>query len=108
MHEHTFIQSIIEPIEDREKVVRVELEVGELVGIEAGHLKEHLVDETGWSVGVEEIESLVKCGCGYSGRAKIRERLHDMVIFECPKCGKLPEVLSGKDVKIVRVIYEGG
>lgn len=105
MHEHSFIQAIIEPIEDKEKVVKVELEVGELVGIEAGHLKDHLVDETGWSVDVEEVESLVKCDCGYSGRAKIRERLHDLVIFECPSCGRVPSVLRGKDVKIVRVVY---
>jgi len=105
MHEHSFIQAIIEPIKDKDKVLRVELELGELVGIESNHLKKHLIDETGWEINIKEIPSEVKCICNYQGPAKIRERLHDLVIFECPKCGKLPAVLKGKDIKILRVVY---
>jgi Zn finger protein HypA/HybF involved in hydrogenase expression len=106
MHEQTFIQSIIKPIKDKEKVASVELELGELVGIEPDHLHEHLIDETGWKVKINEKKSKVKCSCGYEGQAQIRESLHDMVIYCCPKCGKTPEVLEGKDVKIIKVIYK--
>jgi len=105
MHEHSFIDAILEPIKDRERVKSVELEVGELAGIGAEHLKEHLVGRTGWEVGVKEVESVVRCGCGFEGRGKIRERMHDFVVFECPSCGLLPSVLRGKDIKIVRVVY---
>jgi Zn finger protein HypA/HybF involved in hydrogenase expression len=106
MHEHTFIQSIIAPIKNKEKVEGVEIELGELVGIEPDHLHEHLIEETAWKVKIKEIKSKVKCSCGYAGPAKIRERLHDLVIYNCPKCGKMPEVLEGKDVKIIKVTYK--
>ena len=106
MHEHSFIEAIIHPIKDKENVVKVLLEVGELAGIEAEHLKEHLMEKTGWEVKVKKVESFVECGCGYEGRAKIRERLHDMVIFECPECGDIPEVIDGKNIKIINVYYK--
>jgi Zn finger protein HypA/HybF involved in hydrogenase expression len=106
MHEHTFIQAIIKPIKNKEKVKSVEIEVGELAGIESDHLKEHLIEETGWSVKIIEKKSKVKCSCGYEGQAKIKQRLHDMVIYSCPKCGKVPEVLEGKDIKIIKVVYK--
>jgi len=105
MHEHSFIQAIIQPIENKENVKKVELELGELAGIESSHLKEHLTDETGWEVEIKEKKSEVECDCGYIGPAKIKQRLHDLVIFECPKCGNLPEVRQGKDIKILKVVY---
>jgi len=106
MHEHTFIQAIIKPIKDKEKVDLVEIELGELVGIEPDHLHEHLIEETGWKIKIKEVKSKVKCSCGYEGPAKIREKLHDLVIFNCPKCGNMPKVLEGKDVKIIKVSYK--
>jgi len=105
MHEHSFIQAIISNIENKDNVEVVVVEVGELAGIEGSHLKEHLVEGTGWEVEVEEKKSRVKCECGYEGQAEIKERLHDLVIFACPKCGKIPEVLEGKDIKILKVRY---
>jgi len=106
MHEHTFIQAIIEPIKDKENVKVIELEVGELAGITPEHLKEHLVDETGWEVSVSSKQSNIKCECGYKGPARIRQRLHDMVIFDCPKCEKMPLQVEGKDIKILKVTYK--
>lgn len=52
MHEHSFIQAIVSGIENKENVMGIVIEVGELAGIEAGHLKEHLVEETGWKVNI--------------------------------------------------------
>lgn len=106
MHEHSFIQAIIRDIENSSDVIAIEIELGDLVGIDAEHLKEHLVEETRWKVIVKEKKSLVRCSCGYTGKAKIQERLHDLVIFECPKCGNIPEVLEGKDIKILKVFYK--
>ena len=106
MHEHTFIQAIIEPIENKENVKGVELEVGELAGITPSHLKEHLIEETGWEVTVSSKPSNITCECGYQGPARIKQRLHDMVIFDCPKCERIPLQADGKDIKILKVIYK--
>ena len=107
MHEHHFIQNIIKDIPNKEKVIGVEIELGELVGIEAEHLKRHLADETGWDVKIIEKKSKIKCLCGYVGEPKIIQRLHDMVIYECPNCGMTEvEVLEGKDIKITKIRYK--
>jgi len=106
MHEEAIINSIIKEIENQEKVKSIEIEVGELAGIEAEHLKEHLKERVDWKIEVMKKDSLIKCECGYQGKAKIEERLHDFVVFSCPKCGKTPEVLDGKDIKIKSIIYE--
>jgi len=84
MHEHTFIQAIIKDIPNKNKVEGIEIELGELVGIELEHLKEHLIDETKWDVKINKIKSKINCNeCDYEGEAKIKERLHDLVIFSC-------------------------
>jgi Zn finger protein HypA/HybF involved in hydrogenase expression len=107
MHEHVFIENIIGQIPDKDKVIRVEIELGDLVGIEAPHLKEHLIEHTSWEVDVKTVKSQIKCDCGYSGEANILQRLHDLVIYECPECGNDDvEVISGKDIKIGKVVYK--
>lgn len=107
MHEHTFIQAIIRDIPNKDKVNGIEIELGELVGIEPEHLKEHLIKETSWNVNIVPTESKIICNnCSHKGRAKIKERLHDMVIFSCPECDSFTiEVLKGKDIKIKKVNY---
>lgn len=107
MHEHTFIQSIIRDIPNKGNVLEVDIELGELVGIESNHLKEHLVEETGWNVKINNISSKIKCSaCGHEGQAKVRERLHDLVIFCCPKCDDFNvDVFEGQDIKIKNVVY---
>jgi Zn finger protein HypA/HybF involved in hydrogenase expression len=105
-HEHSFIQAIIANVKDKDKVKAIEVEVGDLAGIEPGHLAGHLKEETGWDVSTSVRKSKVRCACGYDGEAKVRERLHDMVIFECPKCGEIPEVMEGKDIKITKIVLD--
>lgn len=105
MHEHHFIQNIIKDIPNKEKVKSVEIELGELVGIESDHLKDHLEDETSWKVTIKTKKSEVKCSCGYNGEANILQRLHDIVIYDCPECQGEPEVIHGKDLKILKVNY---
>lgn len=106
MHEHSFIQAIIGNIKDKGKVSKIEVEVGELAGIEAVHLAEHLEEETSWDVKATTKKAIVSCKCGYRGEPKILQRLHDMVIFECPKCHAIPKIKEGKDIKILKVTYK--
>jgi Zn finger protein HypA/HybF involved in hydrogenase expression len=105
MHEHSFVDAVVRDIEDKEKVARIVLEVGELAGIEAEHLKEHVEERFGWGVRTLTKDAVVKCDCGFDGRPRILERLHDFVVFECPGCGEIPEIVEGKDIKIVKVVY---
>ena len=105
MHEHSFIQTIIKNIPDKEEVIGIEIELGDLAGIQAEHLKEHLIKETGWKVEIKNKNSEVKCSCGYNGEAKINQRLHDFVVFSCPVCDLVPEIIQGKDIKITKVLY---
>jgi Zn finger protein HypA/HybF involved in hydrogenase expression len=107
MHEHVFIENIVEQIPNRDKVISVEIELGDLVGIELEHLHEHMVEHTGWDVKIKIVKSKIKCDCGYIGEAKILQKLHDLVIFECPDCGNDEvNVLEGKDIKIGKVVYK--
>ncbi len=105
MHEHTFIQAIINQVPNKEQVLSVTLAVGDLVGIAPDHLKEHLEEQTGWNVTVNKVPSAVHCSCGYTGEAKIVQRLHDLVLFACPSCGGNVEVLKGQDILIEKVTY---
>ena len=107
MHEHHFIENIVSQIPNRENVTYVEIELGDLAGIEGQHLKEHMIEETGWDVEVKVVKSEIKCDCGFSGEAKILQRLHDLVIYECPECGNDDvKVICGKDIKIGKVVYK--
>lgn len=106
MHEHHFIENIIEQIPNKDKVISIEIELGDLAGIESEHLKEHLTFHTGWNVLISVVKSKIKCDCGYVGEAHILQKLHDLVIYECPECGNDEVlILEGKDIKIGKVIY---
>ncbi|MFA5857027.1 MAG: hydrogenase/urease maturation nickel metallochaperone HypA [Candidatus Pacearchaeota archaeon] len=107
MHEHSFIQSILKDIQDKDNVISIDIELGELVGIEENHLRDHLFDETGWKINISLKKAKIKCPCGYEGPPTITERLHDMVIYECPACGLIgPEIFEGNKIKILKVIYK--
>jgi len=105
MHEQSFIQAVLRDVKDIDKVKKLVLEVGELAGIEGEHLRGHLKEGRDFEVEVLGKESRVRCECGFDGRARILERLHDFVVFDCPECGEVPEVLEGEDIKIVKIVY---
>ena len=105
MHEHSFIEAIVRDIGDRENVSGIVLEVGELAGIDGGHLREHMEEMYDWDVEVLARDGKVRCACGFEGRPKVLERLHDIVVFECGECGGIPEVLEGEDIKIKKIVY---
>ena len=105
MHEHSFIEAILSNIKDINNVKEVLIEVGDLAGVEKEHLKEHMLEKVSFSISVIGKKSDVLCDCGFRGEAKIRERLHDLVIYECPLCGDLPKVIEGNNIKILKVVY---
>ncbi|MDP2926050.1 MAG: hydrogenase/urease maturation nickel metallochaperone HypA [Nanoarchaeota archaeon] len=105
MHDHYFIENIIKQVPNKNKVISIEIELGDLAEIDAGHLKEHLTSHTSWKVEVKVIPSKIKCLCGYIGEARVLQRLHDLVIYDCPECSHEPDIVEGKDIKITKVIY---
>lgn len=103
MHETKILKEIIRKAEEQGHVNSVSIEVGELAGIEAEHLKEHLEVMADWDVDTKTTEAKVRCDCGFKGRPKITMRGHDFVLFECPECGEVPEVVEGDDIKLKEV-----
>lgn len=100
------MDSVLKDIENKEEVIKIELEVGQLAGIEGEHLKEHLEDRVDWKIRVVEKEARVKCRCGHKGKPKIEQRMHDLVLFSCPQCGETPKIEEGDKIKIKSVTYE--
>lgn len=56
-----------------------------------------------WKFEVVFVKSKVKCPCGYEGQAGIVDRGHGYCIFNCPECGKKPDVLEGGEIKIIQI-----
>ena len=84
MHDSVIASSIIKDIEQHGKVKKAYIEVGELFGIEPDHLLEHIRDVSKIEFDIKQTQSIVKCTCGYKGRAKIIERFHDFVLYQVP------------------------
>lgn len=109
MHGFSFAKVVLNDLgclkESKRDISHVCLELGELVAIEKEDLLDALKNLSKISFSIESKASFVKCACGYSGSARIRERLHDFVIFDCPKCGNVPEVIFGDRIEIKKIIY---
>ena len=103
MHDAVIAQSILKDLGKQGEVLKAHLLVGELYGIEPAHLLEHLKEVSDIDFTVEQVPSRVKCSCGYQGRAKIVQRFHDFVLFECPACESTPDVLEGDKIVIGEV-----
>jgi len=103
MHEIVFANKIIEEAKKTESVKEITVEVGELAHIPADELKEALEKLVDWELKVIETKAKVKCSCGFKGEPKIIEKGHDYTIFQCPKCGRYPEVLEGEDIILKEV-----
>lgn len=107
MHELSVAYSIVEMVEERakkegaEKVTRVELEIGEMAGIEYDAL------EFAWDVAVEKsllnnselvvrkIKAVARClECGHE--------YHVNTAFDpCPKCGTVrADIITGREMRV--------
>lgn len=104
MHDAIIGKSILRDLEQYGKVKKAYLEIGELFGIEPEHLLEHLKDVTEIEFEAVQIESEVQCNtCEYHGRANITMRMHDFVMYDCPKCGGSVKVIKGDKIIIIKV-----
>ncbi|MFH1440104.1 MAG: hydrogenase/urease maturation nickel metallochaperone HypA [Candidatus Woesearchaeota archaeon] len=116
-----------------DKIKSVKFEVGDLAHLSAEELEQTLKGMVKFDIIVEKKKAIVRCGCGhnnnnnnnnseygneyidsnrkgcgYIGEPKILERGHHNLIYVCPKCERIPEIVEGGDIKIVEVeiIYE--
>ncbi len=106
MHETVILKKILAEIKKNakgKKVLSITLEVGELAHLSAEELRDFLNKTVDFEVFVKALKANVKCECGYEGEPKILAHQHDLMLFECPRCGKLPKILSGEDIVLKRV-----
>ena len=106
MHGVHIVGEILETARKQGKVKKAIIEVGEIANIEKEHLGVHLKDWADFPCELVDKESKVGCKCGYLGKAKIKDRGHDFVVIECPKCGETPEILEGDKVILKSVEVE--
>jgi Zn finger protein HypA/HybF involved in hydrogenase expression len=106
MHEHMIAHKIIEQAESHGKVKKIVVHCGALAHLPAKDLKHVLEDHAKFEVEVIETSAKVKCSCGFVGKPKIEMHSHDVNVFFCPKCGKVPQVLEGEDIVLKSVEVE--
>jgi Zn finger protein HypA/HybF involved in hydrogenase expression len=98
---HRILEDLRQGLKGNE-IKSVRFEVGELADITADELEEFLKDNADFDFSIEEKKAKVKCKCGYEGMAEIIDSNGDAVIM-CSKCGDIPEVIDGDQVKIAEV-----
>ena len=104
MHNIKIAQEILRKAKQQGAKRTISLEIGELSNTSVEELEETLKSLTKMKIELNLISSKIKCSCGYLGIANILDRDHDYCYFNCPKCSNnKPEVLEGKELKIIRV-----
>ncbi len=103
MHEMIIANNIIREVKKHGEVKEVYLEIGELANVPKYELIECLKKIVKWKIHSKERAAKAKCECGFIGKPKILERGHDFFFIECPKCRKIPQLIEGKDIKIIKV-----
>lgn len=107
MHETVISRKIIEDAKLYGQVKAIWVAVGELAHIPAHELAPTLREMAApWRVEIAETPAKVKCPCGFEGRPSILERGHDMCVYVCPTCERVPAVVDGDQIKITRVEVE--
>ena len=104
MHDAVIAKSILRDLEQYGSIKKAYVEIGELFGIEPDHLLEHLKEVSDIEFDVVQSKSEVICkDCKFKGQANITMRMHDFVLYDCPKCGSSVEVIKGDKILIVKV-----
>ncbi len=106
MHETVIALNIISEAKKHGSVNEISLEIGELAHVPADDLLECLKRLVEWKINPQIREAKVKCSCGFVGHPDILERGHDSFFIECPECKEVPELVDGKDIKILKVVVE--
>jgi Zn finger protein HypA/HybF involved in hydrogenase expression len=103
MHETVFGKKIIDEAKNHGDVKAISIELGELAHVPPEELLACLQELVTWDIESAIVPAKVKCTCGFEGHPKILERGHDYFFIECPECGDIPELVDGKEIKLVNV-----
>jgi len=107
MHEGLIAQKIIDKAKEQGTVKKITIEVGDLGHLPANEMKAKLEEMVDWEIEVIKVPAVVECKCGYKGAPKILEKAHDLTLFECPVCGKIPfKIISGEEIVLKDVVVE--
>ena len=106
MHETIIAKQIIDDAKQHGNVRAITVEVGELAHLPLEDLKPTLNEMVDWRVSYTSKKARVRCQCGYEGPPKIVMHTHDHTFFQCPKCSKVPEILEGQHIKLIKVEVE--
>ena len=107
MHEGFIAQELIDKAKEQGIVKKIVVEVGDLAHLPAEELEEALKKRVDWEIEIIKVPGLVECKCGYKGAPKILEKAHDITLFECPKCKKIPfKTIQGEDIVLKDVVVE--
>ena len=103
MHETVIAKNLINEALKQGNIKGVTIEVGEVAHLTIEELQSVMGILVDWDLNFVEKKAVGKCVCGYEGSPKILSRGHDMCLYECPKCGKVPEILEGHDIILKEV-----
>ena len=104
MHETAIAHGIIKEAQKHGNVEELFLEIGELAHVPGEELLECLKRLVPWKIHSRERPSKVKCACGFTGHPHILERGHDSFFIECPVCKKIPTLIDGTNITILKVV----
>jgi len=106
MHEGAIADQIITEANEQGLVLGITVEVGDLAHLPAKDLDVALKARVDWNIEIIEKKAHVKCSCGYEGEPKIIEKRHELTLFECPKCGNIPQIIDGDQIILKEVQVE--
>jgi hydrogenase nickel incorporation protein HypA/HybF len=103
MHETVIARKLIEDAKGQGDVSAITVSVGEVAPTTKEDLEPALRALSGWDVRIEEVKAKAACACGYEGPPRILARGHDACLYECPRCGRAPEITAGKEIVLKSV-----
>ncbi len=85
------------------QVTCVHVDVGEMAMVNPEQVKflfEVIIEEdplfAGARLACRDVETRTRCLCGYEGKER----------FVCPECGKLPEIVDGREIVVTNIEIE--
>ena len=106
MHGIHIAGDLIAAARNQGKVKKAYIELGEIANITKEDLSKSLKNLADFNFVILEKKSKVKCACGYEGSPEIIERQHDLVLFQCPLCKNIPNILEGDKIILKEVEVE--
>ncbi|USN45531.1 MAG: hydrogenase maturation nickel metallochaperone HypA [Candidatus Woesearchaeota archaeon] len=112
MHETIIGKQILEAAEAEskkagKKIKGLVVEVGDLGHLPLEELKEVFDKMSPYPTKYVRKKALVKCeACAFKGEPDILQKAHDFNIYVCPKCGEVPNIISGDQIILKEVELE--